>query len=103
MTVESAADRAVFTSADDFGRVGTYTLAAGGATELAGIFVEPFAETLSEPGIATSVPAFLVVSDELPGAAAVGDDLAVGAVTYRVAALEPDGTGMTRIRLEADD
>lgn len=110
MPVESAADRASFLSVDEFGEEATYTLAGGGVTpEIPGILNDPHLRVVGgEVDVSDAQPTFLCRSSDLPGGAAggdAGDTLALaatdlhGAVTYRVADLHPDGSGMTLIVL----
>lgn len=103
MTIESDADRNVFVATDDFGVIGTYVAANGGSSDVVGVFDRPhmaaFAGTISTSDWR---PTFLVISSDLPGGAAggdAGDTITLDGVTYAVAALEPDGTGMTLVIL----
>lgn len=50
-------------------------------------------------GMATTQPAFTLPTASITGEA-VGQSLVIGAVTYTVAAHEPDGTGVSRLILE---
>lgn len=102
MAVESATDRAAFVNPDEFGVTAVYTTAAGADSDLDGVFAEPFATAfgVGGAGIATSEPRFTCRSADLPAAAAVGDRLAVSDRSFRVATIEPDGTGMTALQLE---
>lgn len=111
MTVESGADRLAFFSPDDFGELGTYTPIGGAAVPaIAGIFNDPhlLVQTGSGAPASDSQPTFLCRAADLPAAAAggdAGDTLALAAsalhqaVTYRVADLQPDGTGLVLLIL----
>jgi len=101
MAVESAADRAAFVNPDEFGLAATYTLAAGGASTVNGVFSEEIAEgTASNKSLATAVPAFLCRTADLPSGAKAGDRLTVAGRQLRVLALhDPGATGMTEIHL----
>ncbi|MCX5513424.1 hypothetical protein C3941_23835 [Kaistia algarum] len=103
MAVESDADRAVFVNPDDFGTVATYRLAAGGSADIAVMRDLPFAMAFSDPGMATGSPSVTLRSADLPAGAAEEDEIDVEGVTYAVRVIEPDGTGMTRLRLEEID
>jgi len=109
MTVESLADRLTFLSPADFGAIATYTPAGGPAVPgIAGIFNRPHVDTsvsVSPFDVTTSDarPTFLCRTADLPPAARggeeAGDTLTVGTETYRVIDLQPDGTGMTVVKL----
>lgn len=105
MTVESDDDRAVFLDTDEFGAAAVYTPAATGLASdpIAGAFNDPhLAAQFGNVEISASTPIFTCRAVDLPAAAAggdAGDTLAVGAVTYRVVDLQPDGAGMTTLTL----
>ena len=110
MSVESAADRAVFLDADDFGVEATWTKAAGGASTLPGILDD--ASSLDAGGLGGSGlghvaarPGFVCRTADVPSGAAQGDTLSgtsqLGeAFNYKVVTIEPDGTGFKRVNLE---
>ena len=101
MAVESAADRAVFVDPDDFGEAITWTvgatpstlnvLAAAGTLQLEGI---------ENPGVLDSRAAFVCREADVPAGAGHGDAVTFRTVAHTVKAIEPDGTGMTLVRLE---
>jgi hypothetical protein len=99
--VESDEDRAAFFA--DFGVSALYEAAAGGSAALTGIFDAPYRSVgVNDVESADARPTFLCRSSDLPAGAEggdVGDTLTIGAVTYRVIAHEPDGTGMTLLIL----
>ncbi|WP_146101308.1 hypothetical protein [Bradyrhizobium sp. AC87j1] len=106
MPIESAADRAVFVSAADFGALATYAPAAGGgSTAVAGIFDRPTIDAaLNEAASLDARPTFLCQQADLPGAADsdAGDQLTVAGVgAFEVLSIEPDGQGMVLLRLGA--
>lgn len=113
MPVESAADRLLFVSPDDFGELATYTPTGGAAVPaIAGIFNDPHISVQNgiEVSASDSMPTFLCRAADLPAAAAggdAGDTLALAAnelhaaVTYRVIDLQPDGTGLVLLTLGA--
>ena len=109
MPIETAADRAVFLNADEFGASAVYTPAAGGGASdpIAGQFDDPSrASSLGAIGAIDAVPTFFCQVADLPGAAVgdAGDVLAIaGGYTWQVTAIEPDGTGMALLRLAAAD
>src|SRR4051794_17671572 len=107
MPVETAADRAVFVNASEFGATASYVLAGGAASAaFAGIFDDPSREASLDGAVTTIDPAptFFCQVANIPGGAdtEAGDQLTVtGAATYRVIAIEPDGTGWVLLRLGA--
>ncbi|MEY9110399.1 hypothetical protein ABH999_006595 [Bradyrhizobium yuanmingense] len=106
MPIETAADRAVFLNADEFGAEGVYTPAGGLASDpFAGIFDRPSIGTeLNQVAAIDARPTFLCRAADLPAAANgdAGDRLAVaGEGGFEVVAIEPDGQGMVLLRLGA--
>ncbi|WBL75601.1 hypothetical protein I3J27_21450 [Bradyrhizobium xenonodulans] len=106
MSIESAADRAVFLNADEFGAEGIYTRAAGAASDpFSGIFDRPSISTdLNQVASIDARPTFFCRMADLPGAADgdAGDQLAVtGEGAFEVVSIEPDGQGMALLRLGA--
>lgn len=103
MAVETATDRAVFVSSDEFGVDATYAKAGGGSAVLSGILDEPhLAVDLGNGSISDANPTFFCRSADIPSGAAGGDSgdtLTISGDTFDVVDLEPDGQGMTRIRL----
>lgn len=103
MAVESAADRARFLSADDFGAEATYLTAASVSASIIGIFDNPhLGLRMGDVEVADREPSFLCQSAELPSGGSGGDGgdtLTVGGITYKVIEHRPDGQGMTLITL----
>lgn len=107
MPVESAADRAVFTSPNDFGDVGSY-VTGGGQKDIAGIYDDPSTSTLLNEAVSLDTrPTFLCAESDLPADAdadAETDRLRLaGKGVFLVTAIEPDGQGMALLRLGAVD
>jgi len=75
----------------DFGQPATL---AGVA--VTGIFDNPYTEAF---GMASRVPIFQLPTEDL-GAAVQGSTLVTGGVTFRVTAVQDDGTGVTTLILE---
>ena len=96
MAVESAADRAIFLSANDFGVSATI----GGST-VSGIFDNDFVEVDTGGGVpfAMQQPRFLCRTADV-SSAAEGTAATISGVSYKVAVREDDGTGMTVLVLE---
>lgn len=116
MPVETADDRAVFLSPADFGIAAQYrrrdTLVV---STLNGIFDNEYAplDAGGEMVAASSVPSFVVRTQDLPQDGVYGDSIIVAADalaaaglsalfagTYTIRELHPDGTGMTALMLE---
>ncbi len=104
MAIESANDRAVFFDTDDFAETITWTLAAGGATTLAGIVDDSFEEIeLPVSGNASLAQVRLIIAvatADLPTGAAVGDTVTLAAVDYEVMTIEDDATGVTTVQAD---
>lgn len=62
-----------------------------------GLFDNGYADAL---GIAGRDPALLVIESQV-GALSIGLAITVDAAAYTVVGIEPDGTGITRLQLEA--
>jgi len=103
MAVETADDRAVFVSVDDFGVAATYTPAGGVASTVNGIFDNDFVEVDAGGGVAVALqqPRFHCRTADV-SSAAEGDALVVSAVNYTIRIVQDDGTGMTMLVLERD-
>jgi hypothetical protein len=103
MGIESEADLALFLDPADFGVAAVYRRKAT-VTDIAinGIFdAEHQLLGLSNDVDVSSVqPKLLVRASDLPAGAGDGDTVTIGAVPYSVRHSEPDGTGMTTLRLE---
>lgn len=67
-----------------------------GATSVSVLFDNGYADVL---GIAATGPSILGVGSDLT-AATQGSSLTVNGTGYTVTAIEPDGTGLTRLRLQ---
>lgn len=105
MAVESAADRLDMLDSDEFGVAFTWTKANGVQAVLSGIFDAAFAAplegSLAGPGgVESTGPRLLVRSADVSGIAH-GQAIEIGDDDYTVAGVEPDGTGLTAILLEA--
>lgn len=68
-----------------------------GTTTLQVIFDNEFAQTLDAEG---SNPVVLVATDDMSGVA-TGDALVIDSVSYTIEGIQPDGTGLTRLELQA--
>ncbi|MEY2654031.1 MAG: hypothetical protein RLZZ524_1059 [Pseudomonadota bacterium] len=87
-------DLSPFFSEEDFAVAATLNGAA-----VTGIFDVPYTEPLGN-FVAGLAPIFTLPTASA-SSAAQGQTLVIGATTYKVAGVEPDGTGITTLRLEA--
>ena len=101
MAVETADDRAIFVSVDDFGVAASYTPAGGSASTVNGIFDNDFIEADAGGGVtfALQQPRFHCRTADV-SSAAEGDALVVSGVNYTIRVVQDDGTGMTMLVLE---
>lgn len=104
MPVESAADRAAFLAADEFGVTGIYTPVGAGAASLTGIFDNDWLDldVDGEVGVASRSPRLVCRTSDLSDAGGSPNDatLVIAGVTYKIRVVKPDGTGMTELKLE---
>lgn len=77
-----------------FADVGTAATVKGAA--VTGIFDDAWQDAL---GVSGSSPSLLLPAASA-GSATYGDTVVIGAVSYTIASVQPDGTGMTRLILQ---
>ena len=87
-------DLADFFKTADHGTAASYTHAAT-TTTVNGLFEKAYLETFNTQG---SQPTFMCATADV-SSAAHGDTLVIGGTTYSVVGVEPDGTGVTLLRL----
>lgn len=101
MGVESASDRAAMLSINDFGTLAIYK-SKGKRYSVAGIFDREYGGVdVAEVEMASTVPIFFMRTADLPCAFAFGDTLEIDCVPFTIRNIESDGTGMSKLRLEA--
>ena len=101
MAVESAADRLAFLNPDEFGVEASYTLDGGPAVTINAIFdAEHTLAGIGDIDAATVEPQAVVRTADLPEGHGDGDTFTLNGTAYTVRFPEPDGTGMTVLRLE---
>lgn len=105
MSVESAADRLVFVSADDFGVTVTYQQQVGPDVEITGIFDrQHLAIEAGEAAVTGFAVTFTCRADDLAllmfNAARQGDQLVVTGERWTIVESQPDGTGMVVLLLK---
>jgi hypothetical protein len=96
MAVESADDRAIFLSANDFGVTATI-----GGSSVTGIFDNDFVEVDAGGGVPFAVqqPRFLARTADV-SSVSEGTAATISGTSYKVAVRQDDGTGMTTLVLE---
>jgi len=101
MAVETATERAIFFSADDFGTTATYTPSGGSPTSVKGIFDKDYiaVDSGGSVPIALEQPRFLCATSDV-SAAAEDDAITIQGTAYLIKVVENDGTGVTILVLE---
>ena len=107
MPVESAADRAMFLSVEDFGVVAAYSQNEAPEVAISGIFDrQHLAIDAGEAAVTGLAVTFTCRADDLAqltfGRALQDDRLRIGAERWRVVEAQPDGTGMVLLLLRKD-
>lgn len=101
MPVESISDRISMCAATDWG-VGAIYKSANKRYSVQGIFDSDYqGVNIADVEFASTEPVFHFPTSSLPCRAAIGDLLYIAEDIYTVRNIENDGTGMTRLRLEA--
>ena len=101
MSVESADDLAAFFNPDDFGEAASWTPQGGSAAS-----VNCIVNRETEHGYAGDMPVKNTVTTlrladaSLPSGADEGDAVTVRSLDFTVRSIEPDGTGVSVVRLE---
>jgi len=92
----------IFFATADFAKTATYSPAVGTAISIRLIFDAPFSLT-SAQGIEyqSDKPVATCKTSDVPSAGE-GDTLTIDGTVYKIAEVEPDGTGFTRIILSKD-
>jgi len=100
--LEGADEWAVFMDPRAFARPLVYTPAGGGPVPVHGILTAPHAGIAAGgfPGLSTTAPVAVLALSDLPGDPVAGDLITESGNVWRVADVQPDGTGMVRLILE---
>jgi len=88
-------DLTAFFSTDDFGTSAVYS---GTGSTINGIFDAAYAEAL-DGMVQGSQPAFVTRTADVPSATH-GQTITISGTAYKIVGVEPDGTGLTLLRLE---
>lgn len=101
MGVESASDLLDFLELDDFATTATYTPTGGSAKYVLGIFDNPQASRNASQMLEITIPEprFVCRTTDV-SAAADGDAITIGGISYTVRVVLTDGVGMTTLVLE---
>jgi len=92
----------IYFSTDFFAVSATYTAQGTGATPqtITGIFTKEYIDDAGGAiGVEGNVPVFHTKTASVPNATQ-GDSLVIGSTTYKIANVQPDGTGETVLILE---
>lgn len=102
MTAESDDDRAAFVDPDDFGEAVVYRQDGVDIANFDAVFQRQSVEGLADygGGVTHRVSTLTCRDSDLPADADEGDTLSVRGLDFTVRTIEPDGTGMTVLRLE---
>jgi hypothetical protein len=102
LRIESDEDRAAFMDPDEFGEHVSYRQGGLDVTSFYGLFEQTSATAAGEYGgaILHRVTQLTCRTQDLPTDAADGDTLTVRDHAYTVRTVEPDGTGLSVLRLE---
>jgi hypothetical protein len=86
----------------DFADTAIWDVLAGSTVSIDGIFETGREVALSgnSSGISAVLPVLTVSAQAIPDGGVQGDDLEIQGVNYRVADIQPDGSGLTRVILE---
>jgi hypothetical protein len=100
MPVESAADRAVFIAATEFGESIGYRPASGAETTITVLIDRQPIDVFGSDSAGTEADAIVVTvcTAAVPGLTQTAR-FTIDDITYRPATIRPDGTGMTAITL----
>lgn len=92
----------VFMSPADFGDTVFWETQDGDFAELEGIFEKAREVVLPGEGggVSALLPVLMVAESSVPETASQGDDLEIKGRNYRVADIQPDGSGLSIIVLE---
>lgn len=85
------------TVANTVAALANVTATIGAVTGVEGIFDKDYSDAF---GITDGTRPVLLISATAAPAAAVGTSVTINAVTYTIAEIQPDGTGMTRLFLK---
>lgn len=101
MAIETDDTQAFFFTVNDFGTSATFTPSGGSASTIVGIFDNPYlgADAGGMVEFSATSPTFTARDVDFPGVAH-GDELVIGATTYLIREVMPDGTGITTVMLE---
>lgn len=95
-------DWGVFFSPDDFGHRAYWQTLEGEFAEVDGI-LEAAREVVlpgDGGGVSARMPVLTLPESSIPETASQGDDMEIKGRNYRVADIQPDGSGLARIILE---
>lgn len=102
MGFETAADRALMMDPKAFGTAATWTVDGGEAVAVNGIWSDPHRVAAADDvGVSMTAPTLTVYLADLPAGAGQGDRVEARGRAWAVLDIEPDGTGLARVSLQA--
>jgi hypothetical protein len=88
-----------FLNVNDFAVTGSWTPTGGTATSVVGILLNPTAVSSPQSGEVLLSDVEFLCKTSVVTSAVEAEPIVIGGVTYYILTNEPDGTGMTRLRL----
>ena len=103
MALDLTSDLDTIFKTDELAQTATYIRQGYASAQIPAIFGNEYvvAQGSGEQGVGTSAPTALCKTADVP-AAAEGDTLAIGGMTYHILEVQPDGTGVTLLILSKD-
>lgn len=103
MAVETADDRLLLLSIDDFGVTATVTPSGGSASNISVIFDNEYVETdIGYAGVQSTQPKFIARSTDV-SSLTEGDTAVINSTNYYIQTIQQDGTGMSEVYLRVAD
>lgn len=99
LAAQMATDLGIFLEADDFGVSATYQKTGFADVTIEVIFDSEYFQSEYGVGVETETPFALAKENDLTNVAH-GDGLIISSVTYKIRGIEPDGTGLVKLKLE---
>lgn len=96
-------DHSIFFDVDGFAIAFTYTPAGGASVSLKGIFDEAYFEQSGAFDVSGNQPQIMFETASLASAPAYGDAVCINETPFLIVEVQPDGTGITTLKLEKQD
>lgn len=99
MAVETADDRLLLLSTDDFGVTATVTPSGGASSNIKVIFDNEYIEAdIGYAGVQSTQPKFIAQSTDV-SSLTEGDSVVINSTNYFIQTIQQDGTGMSEVFL----